>query len=87
MKKRTEILMISLVLSGAAIAAALTSNYGTEPTDTATVAQPAVEAEVPAVPAESAKTMETGSESSQPDRRGNPVVYDMDIPAEVLSDY
>ncbi len=65
MKKRTEILMISLVLTGAASLAALTSNDGTERSES-----PA-RAEAPA---------------AQPEQRGNPVVYDTDIPAETLSD-
>ena len=79
MNKRTELLLVSLVLSGAAIAAAMTSNDGVDPTEE--ISDTAIVAEAPATPAEAATTV------AEPEHRGNPVVYDMDIPAEVLSDY
>ncbi len=84
MKKRTEILVVSLVLCCAAGAAAMTSNDGSERPETAAVAEPTVVQEAPAAPVEEAETDTTAPE---PERRGNPVVYDMDIPAEVLRDY
>ncbi len=84
MKKRTEFLVVSLVLCGAAVAAAMTSNDGTERPDTLAVADPTIQQEAPAAPVEEAELEAT---TPEPGRRGNPVVYDMDIPAEVLSDY
>ncbi len=75
MKKRTEILLITLVLTGSAIAAALTSDYGIGQAH-------AEEAPTPAADSAAAVTTVDASEASR-----TPVVYDMDIPADVMSDY
>ncbi len=86
MTKRTEFLLVSLVLSGAAIAAALTSNNGLEHRETAAVAEPAGVSDTPAVPAEAATTIETETAPAEPESRGKPVVSYMDLPADELSD-
>ncbi len=77
MKKRTEILAITLVLTGSAIAAALTSDIG--------INQAHAE-ETAMLPADTAAPAAT-TDTSTPERELTPVVYDMDIPADVMSDY
>lgn len=68
MKKRTEILAITLVLTGSAIAAALTSDIGIN------------QAHAEETPTPIATT-------DTPERELNPVVYEMDIPLDAMSEY
>ena len=79
MKKRTEILMISLVLSSAALAAALTSDDGLDRDRVLDQAESQVTITAPAP--------ESSDTSSDAPRGASPIVYDMDIPADVLKDY
>ncbi len=81
MKKRTEVLLIALVLTGSAAAAAMTSDYGIGDTEAPVVSETTATNEAPADATEASAT-EPASESS-----GAPVVYEMDIPPEVMSDY
>ncbi len=83
MKKRTEFLVVSLVLSGAAVAAAMTSDDGKAPTDTVAVAAPTALTEIPAPQ----PVDETDTTFAEPEEARSPIVYDMDIPADVMSDY
>ena len=83
MKKRTEFLLVSLVLSGAAVAAAMTSDDRLESADAVATVEPAVVT----APADAVTAPEADVTSAEPETRGNPVVYEMNIPAEALSDY
>ena len=65
MNKRTEALIISLVLTGTAIVAGLTSDFAVDRDP----------------------LPETTAETAAPEPRLSPVVYDMDIPADVLRNY
>ncbi len=87
MKKRTEFLLVSLVLSGAAVAAAMTSDDGLESADAVAIMEPAIVTEPHAAPVDTVTATEADVTPAEPETRGNPVVYEMNIPAEALSDY
>ncbi len=75
MKKRTEILAISLVLTGSAIAAALTSDIGIDQ----------VHAEE--APAADIAEAVTTTDASASEESLKPVIYYMDIPADALNEH
>ena len=75
MKKRTEILAITLVLTGSAIAAALTSDLGID------------QAHAEEAPAPSSAEAVTTADESAPEESRRAVISYMDIPLDVVNEH
>ena len=80
MKKRTEILAISLVLTGSALAASFTSDIEPNPAEVLAPVESTAVVEAPADPIAAVDT-------PAPELDVKPVVYEVDIPMDIANDH